>query len=89
MRRQRFPVMLSAQERRALQALAGQEGLSSSALVRRLIHHEAQRRSLWPLTNTVSVAQERKPEPRDSAKEKTPDSTGTRLARNHPEPVEG
>ncbi len=46
-RRQRFPVMLSPKERQALQTLAGEEGLSSSAIVRRLIHQEARKRGLW------------------------------------------
>jgi hypothetical protein len=48
MRRQRFPVMLSAEERRALLALAREDGLSGSAVVRRLICQEARRRGLWP-----------------------------------------
>ena len=48
MRRQRFPVMLSMEERRALQILACEEGLSGSAVVRRLIRREAQQRGLWP-----------------------------------------
>lgn len=67
MRRRRFPVMLSAQERRALQALAVEEGLSSSAVVRRLIHHEARRRCLWPPATRVGVDQEPKPERTDDA----------------------
>jgi len=49
-KRQRFPVMLSPKERQALQALAGEEGLSGSAIVRRLIHQEARKRGLWSPT---------------------------------------
>ena len=49
MRRQRFPVMLSVRERQALQAIADTEGLSGSAVVRRLIRKEACARSLWAL----------------------------------------
>jgi len=40
--------MLSAKERRALLALAREDGLSGSAVVRRLICQEARRRGLWP-----------------------------------------
>jgi hypothetical protein len=48
MRRRRFPVVLSAKERRALQALASEDGLSCAAVVRRLIRREARQRGLWP-----------------------------------------
>ena len=49
MKRQRFPVMLSWSERRALQELARVEGgLSCAALVRRLIRREAERKGFWP-----------------------------------------
>jgi len=58
-RRQRFPVMLSAKERRALQTLAGEDGLSGSAVVRRLIRREARQRGLWPLVTNGGVDQAR------------------------------
>ena len=48
MRRQRFPVMLSEEERRILRALAEAEGLSRAAIVRRLLLLEARRHRLWP-----------------------------------------
>ena len=46
MRRKRFPVLLSARERRALKALAQEDGLSGSAVIRRLVRQEAGRRGL-------------------------------------------
>lgn len=52
MKRQRFPVMLSTRERRALLNLADEDGLSSSAVVRRLIRREARQCGLWPLAET-------------------------------------
>lgn len=49
MRRQRFPVMLSKEERLALKSLSDAEGgLSQAATVRRLIRKEAHRLSVWP-----------------------------------------
>jgi hypothetical protein len=47
MKRRRFPMMLSPQERLTLQVLAQQDGLSGAALVRQLLRLEAQRRELW------------------------------------------
>lgn len=48
-RDQRFPVVLSKAERATLQRLANQERLSASAVVRRLIWHEARRLGLLPV----------------------------------------
>jgi len=48
MRRRRFPVVLSAKERRALQTLAREDGLSGAAVIRRLIRQEARQRGVWP-----------------------------------------
>ena len=48
MRRKRFPVMLSESERQALQNLARTEGLSGSAVVRRMIRRAARDQGLWP-----------------------------------------
>lgn len=48
MKRKRFPVMLSESERQALQKLAETEGLSGSAVVRRMIRREARDQGLWP-----------------------------------------
>lgn len=53
MRRRRFPVMLSLGERQALQALAKADGLSGSAVVRRLVRHEARKRGLWSPPDTA------------------------------------
>jgi len=52
MRRKRFPVMLSENERQALQNLARTEGLSGSAVVRRMIRREARDQGLWPAATT-------------------------------------
>jgi len=55
MRRQRFPVVLSAKERRALRALASEDGLSGAAVIRRLIRQEAQQRGVWSSVANGSV----------------------------------
>ena len=60
MRRKRFPVMLSAEERRALQALAKEDGLSGAATVRRLIRQEARRLGLLPPADADAADQAQK-----------------------------
>ena len=62
MRRKRFPVMLSARERRALEALAREDGLSGAAVVRRLIRRKARQRDLWPPADIGDAAQVQKQE---------------------------
>lgn len=47
-RDQRFPVVLSKAERRALDQLAQDELLSAASIVRRLIIREAKQRGFWP-----------------------------------------
>lgn len=57
MKRRRFPVMLSTEERQALLMLAGEDGLSGAAVVRRLVRCAARQRGLWPSTEARDAAQ--------------------------------
>jgi hypothetical protein len=47
-RDQRFPVLMSQTERKALQHLADHERIPAAAVVRRLVYREARERGLWP-----------------------------------------
>ena len=58
MRENRFPVMLSKEERQLLRSLARVEGgLSCAAVVRRLIRKEGQRKGLWHPHSYESLAE--------------------------------
>lgn len=58
-RSERFALVLTPIEKAAVKRLAEIEGgLSQAALVRRLIHREAQRLGLWPLAEGATHSDE-------------------------------